>query len=70
MGDRLRKWKAFRAYFLNAEQARYIANLKTGQLETFDLSWPCLTTNPPYATDEDAAAHREVTAIFKRMGVR
>ena len=70
MGDRQRAFRAFMDYFLNAEQARYIARLKTGQLETFDLSWPCLTTNPPYATDEDQAVHREVTAIFKRMGVR
>ena len=57
-------------FFINANQARYIANLKTGRLETFDLSWPCLTTTPPVATDEELAAHREVTAIFKRMGVR
>lgn len=70
MNDKPSKWKAFKAHFLNAEQARYVASLKTGQLETFDLSWPCLTTIPPFATDEELAAHREVTAIFKRMGVR
>lgn len=52
------------------DQRIYGWMLKRGQLETYDLSWPCLTTVPPFATDKELAAHREVTAIFKRMGVR
>lgn len=44
--------------------------LKRGQLESYDLSWPCLTAHSSFFTDRELAAHREVTAIFKRMGVR
>ncbi len=70
MDDKPRKWEEFKLHFLNAAQARYIASLKTGQLATFDLSWSCITAMPPFATYGELAAHREVIAIFKRMGVR
>lgn len=50
-------------------QHRYAVMLKHSKLETFDLSWPCLTATPPVATDEELAAHREVLEIFKSMGV-
>ncbi|TVU79870.1 hypothetical protein FQP85_22010 [Pseudoalteromonas neustonica] len=70
MNDKPSKWKAFKAHFLSAEQARYVASLKTGQLETFDLSWPCITARKIVATDDEIIAHNSVVAIFRRMGVR
>lgn len=50
-------------------QHAYEWMLRRGILETFDLSWPCLTSTPPVATDEELAAHREVLKIFKSIGV-
>ena len=55
---------------MTQDQHIYGWMIKQGLIKTFDLSWPCLTATPPVATDEELAAHREVTAIFKRMGVR
>ncbi|MBH0034601.1 hypothetical protein I6F43_07890 [Pseudoalteromonas sp. NZS71_1] len=44
--------------------------LKRGGIEIFDLSWPCLALEGLLAKPADFKAHREVIAIFKRMGVR
>ncbi|MDN3390879.1 hypothetical protein [Pseudoalteromonas sp. APC 3691] len=44
--------------------------LKRGGIETYDLSWPCLALEGLLAKPADFKAHSEVTAIFKRMGVR
>ena len=68
------------------EQHIYGWMLKQGKLQTFDLSWPCLNLACDPVVDHwpdegnsqsdkdtsefDFDAHREVIAIFKRMGVR
>ncbi|MGY8835112.1 MAG: hypothetical protein ACKVH6_00165 [Enterobacterales bacterium] len=44
--------------------------IKRGGIETYDLSWPCLALEGLLAKPADFKAHSEVTAIFKRMGVR
>ena len=55
---------------MTKEQHVYGWMLKQGAVETFDLSWPCLALEGLLAKPADFAAHREVTAIFRRMGVR
>ncbi len=64
------------------EQHIYGWMIKQKTIEIYDLSWPCLALsftetpkrhgleNDVFASSADLAAHREVTAIFKRMGVR
>lgn len=60
-----------RSYFvMTHEQHIYGWRIKQGLIETFDLSWPCLALESLIAKPADFKAHREVTAIFKRMGVR
>lgn len=51
-------------------QLIYGWRIKQGLIETFDLSWPCLALEGLLAKPADFAAHSEVTAIFKRLGVR
>ena len=55
---------------MTKEQHVYGWMLKQGRVETFDLSWPCLALEGLLAKPADFKAHSEVTAIFKRMGVR
>ena len=55
---------------MTKEQHVYGWMLKQGAVETFDLSWPCLALEGLLAKPADFKAHSEVTAIFKRMGVR
>jgi len=73
-------------FAMTHEQHLYGWRVKRGVIETFDLSWPCLNLacDPvvDHWPDEDNSqsekdtsefdfdAHREVIAIFKRMGVR
>ena len=55
---------------MTKEQHVYGWMLKQGAVETFDLSWPGLALEGLLAKPADFAAHSEVTAIFRRMGVR
>jgi hypothetical protein len=55
---------------MTQDQRIYGWRIKQGLIETFDLSWPCLALEGLIAKPADFKAHREVTAIFKRMGVR
>ena len=50
-------------------QHRYVVMLKRSKLETFDLSWPCLTPAGKLFNEAELAAHREVVKAFKNMGV-
>lgn len=56
---------------MSQDQLIYGWRIKQGFIDTFDLSWPCLLLdNGKVAGPSDFNAHREVTAIFKRLGVR
>lgn len=55
---------------MTQDQHIYGWMIKQGLIETFDLSWPCLTLGGLLSKPADFKAHSEVTAIFKRMGVR
>ncbi|MCP3702473.1 hypothetical protein NQT63_02110 [Pseudoalteromonas agarivorans] len=55
---------------MTQEQHIYGWMIKQGLIKTFDLSWPCLALEGLIAKPADFAAHSEVTAIFRRMGVR
>lgn len=51
-------------------QHRYAVMLKHSKLETFDLSWPCLTPAGKLPSGFEMSSHREVVKAFKSMGVR
>lgn len=55
---------------MTQDQLIYGWRIKQGLIETFDLSWPCLALEGLLAKPADFAAHSEVTAIFKHLGVR
>lgn len=56
---------------ITAARARYIAELKNGELETYDPSWPCLSiARQGTPTKAIFDAHKEVVKIFKRLGVK
>ncbi|MBE0418538.1 hypothetical protein EI165_00190 [Pseudoalteromonas nigrifaciens] len=51
-------------------QCQYRWMLKNGYIETFDLSWPCLTPVGKLPSGFEMSSHREVVKAFKSMGVR